>query len=298
MKKTITLLSALTFFTALTTFAQVPNGDFETLNYDGSLRNWGNVYLSAVMIDSNGVAHYDSIVWNGGNYYYEPTTDAHTGNYAMQLNNAWNYGLNGSIGGSASVDTDSVYSAYGALEFIPTQIQPTSLNFYYKYLPAGNDSAYVTFIVYDTMMNELGNANMTIGGTTGSYTLASSQVIYTAPGQVCYYSLNFSATVYGMIPGYGTKFIIDDITINGTTGIKDISDAIRILYPNPVTAFLRLDNSQGETNYHIYSADGKIISKGILAHGINSIPITGLTAGVYFIDTPGIPSRLKFIVAE
>src|SRR4051812_39154797 len=121
MKNTLTLLFVLTFFSS---FAQVPNGDFENLNYDGSLRNWGNVYLTAVMIDSNGVSHFDSIVYNGGNYYYQPTIDAHSGNYAMEVNNAWSFTFSGAITGSVSVDTDTVYSAYGALEFIPTQMQP------------------------------------------------------------------------------------------------------------------------------------------------------------------------------
>ena len=40
---------------ALTGFAQIPNPSFEEINANGSLRNWGNLYIQPVWFESSTV---------------------------------------------------------------------------------------------------------------------------------------------------------------------------------------------------------------------------------------------------
>jgi hypothetical protein len=88
----------------------IQNGSFESLNSDGTLRNWGNVYLMSVWIDSSGVSHSDSIVYDGP--FYAPTNDAFHGNTALELRNAWNFTSNIGIAGAVGLDDDSVFSSF------------------------------------------------------------------------------------------------------------------------------------------------------------------------------------------
>ena len=67
MKKIATLFTAVIF--SLVGQAQIPNAGFEQLNTDGSLRNWGNVYLWPMHIDSSGNSYVDSLVFDGQLYF-------------------------------------------------------------------------------------------------------------------------------------------------------------------------------------------------------------------------------------
>jgi hypothetical protein len=97
--------------------AQIPNSGFEQLNADGTVRNWGGVYLLPMYIDSSGNSFVDSIVFD--NYFYFHTNDAHWGNSAIEMRNAWDYTTNQGMAGGVSADTDTVYSAWGSFETFP-----------------------------------------------------------------------------------------------------------------------------------------------------------------------------------
>ncbi|MBK7431217.1 MAG: hypothetical protein IPI62_09885 [Bacteroidetes bacterium] len=111
MKKLIFLIILSMFLKNVETKAQIPNGDFEALLYDGTLSNWGNITLFAVIIDSAGNTIQDSLIFDGP--FCGVTTDAHSGNYALEMRNMFNYTTNETINGWASVDEDSTYSAWG-----------------------------------------------------------------------------------------------------------------------------------------------------------------------------------------
>ncbi|MGB0430646.1 MAG: T9SS type A sorting domain-containing protein [Bacteroidia bacterium] len=88
-----------------------------------------------------------------------------------------------------------------------------------------------------------------------------------------------------------------EITKNGCSKISDcveltpssIGESISNLlsfYPNPATAKLVIEqNSPESMNYHIYSADGRLVDQGILNHKTNIISVAGLDKGVYLIQT-------------
>jgi hypothetical protein len=124
-------------------FAQIPNPSFEEINANGSLRNWGNIYLQSVWFDTTGEMQGDSIIYD--NAYYSATSDAHNGN-------SQNTGTAGAI----IADLDSVYSAWGSFETIPVQDYPSALvkfsNFYTEAPGVRQPSLGSSFIVDDVQL--------------------------------------------------------------------------------------------------------------------------------------------------
>ena len=305
MKKLLPLLFFALLFSNKQVSAQIPNGNFETLNYDGTLSNWGNVYIMSVSIDSLGNTIMDSIVWDGP--YYSKTADANTGNFAMEMRNAYNYTTNHGIAGSVSADTDSVYTAWGALEFVSIQIQPTDFSFYYKYNSVADDSGIARLTVYDYMMNPAGNAEVIFSGISSVYTYTSVPITFTSPDPVAYYSLNFS-TKFSLAdiptePHLGTSLIIDDVQLSSTTGIgsNNLMESSYSLFPNPSKENLNISSKNAEEiNYCIYNMLGKKILEGKILPGTQSISTWQFSNGVYAIEfvSSNHSNQMNFVVAH
>lgn len=266
--------------------SQIPNGDFETILSDGSLSNWGNVTLFAVIIDFSGNVLQDSIVWDGP--FCGVTTDAHTGNYALEMRNAYNFTANESINGWASVDEDTTYTAWGSLEFIATTIRPQDFNFFYKYESVNGDSGIVRLAFYDSMGNVVGEASMIFSGTNSSFNAATLPVYYSSSNPVVSYSLNFS-TYFSMADyptgcSFGTRLIIDDVDFSGTTGVSNIamSDDV-IIYPNPCKEYFSVKNTNA-SEYTIYSSGGQVIQTGFLNSEKKIVLRQNPAKGIYTIE--------------
>lgn len=238
MRSTIGLLALLFLFIGRTA-AQVPNSGFEQLNADNSVSNWGNTYLFATIIDSDGTSHSDSIVFN--HFFYFSTTDAHTGSRALEIDNAYNYTEGNCIIGAAGVSTDSIFMAFGSISYVPVTVAPTNFSFYYKYLPLNNDSAMCRLIVYDSFYGELGRAEMYMSGTVSSYTYANAPVVMSAAGTPAFMSVNFYCATNLHPATFGTRLLIDDVGM-GTTAINDPKDATINLtcYPTVATGTINI----------------------------------------------------------
>lgn len=269
--------------------AQVLNGDFEHINADGSLQNWGNVYIFSVVIDSLGQSSLDSIVIDNG-YFYKPTTDAHSGAHAMLLSNGYNYTTNQGIAGSASADEDSVYTAWGSLEFIPCQTHVQNLRFYYKFLPVNNDSAVVTLTLYDSWGNPYGVAKKIFSDAQSTYTLVDIPVHYYTPNMfdIVAYSLNFSA-FYSEDPwqthqaSLGTRLWIDDVSFTQTTNVQElVNDDVLQIYPNPAQNRFGISTSEKIKNLTCHDALGREIALDY--RNLEAIPCGHLAKGIYLLS--------------
>lgn len=261
--------------------AQVPNSNFEELNFDGTLRNWGSVYLFSVTLDSNGVSTTDSIVF-GNTYFYAPSTDAFTGNYALELSNAYNFTTGMGIAGRVSCDTDTVYSAWGSIEMIASSIQPTEMNFHYKFLPAGNDSAIAGIYVYDAFGTVIGQGEMIIGSAVTAYTYATIPVVYTSANPAAAYSLVFSNQVGYSEVNLGTRFLIDDVSFI-TTGVPSLeSQDGFVLYPNPAHDYISFSRkTDAPVKITVFDVSGKNCFSGTLQAGSTGLQLPRLNPGVY-----------------
>ena len=246
---------------------QIPNHDFETVLADGNLSNWGNIFLSATVIDSAGNQFADSIIFNGP--FNGPSADSYSGASALEIRNAYSYTSGDVFVGSATVDTDSVYTAWGNFEMIPAQIQPTELNFYFKHFPVNGDTSVAYLGLYDQFGYQIGSAKALLIGTVSNYTLVSFPVDYTSNDSVFAYSLTFS-NFYSEsdlpIANFGTVTLIDDVSFGFTTSIEQLGSKSDItIYPNPVQENINISPIEGNTiHYELIDTKGKIVQVGNL----------------------------------
>lgn len=268
--------------------AQVPNGSFENHNANGWLQNWGNVYLFSVVMDSSGTMQTDSLIFeNNSHYFYEPSTDAHSGNGALMLNNAKHAYSDEITVGAASVDEDSVFTAWGALELIPTQIRFDHLRFYYKFSPVNNDSAVARLVLYDSLGVVVGEATHIIIGTQNSYALIDAAVTYFSNEKVANYSLHFS-NYYSAIEGekkasFGTKLWIDDIELTKTTDIQGVnSNQMFKIYPNPAQNYFSVATQEKIKAISCIDMNGKKVALPFTQG--KKIDCSNLGQGVYELN--------------
>lgn len=73
-------------------------------------------------------------------------------------------------------------------------------------------------------------------------------------------------------------------THGGSTGIDDVTQNFLSIYPNPANTVLNIELNEN-THIEIINLLGKTVSTQKLNAGINSIDVSGLTSGVYFIQT-------------
>jgi hypothetical protein len=275
----------------MTTFmakAQVPNGGFEILNSNNNTAFWGEVHLINIWLDSSG-AHTDSILYDDpGHRLYFPTTDAYQGTYALELRNAFNYTTGYPMMGNAKLSADSNdYSAFGG-NFIPVVQHPLDLSFYYKFFPAGPDTATASISVYDSNGVEIGNLLIEIADPASSYTYVSQHINYSLPGTAAYISMEFNNAKPGNPVTFGTRFQIDEVNLQAV-GLKEKKDPAEKLrcFPVPVTDVLHIqsDGLQGPLQGHIVDVSGNVVLQFDEGYTYSAgVNVTSLAPGIYFIE--------------
>ena len=199
---------------------QIPNHDFEIVLADGHLSNWGNIFLSADVINSAGNQIVDSIIFNCP--FNGPTSDSYSGSSALEIRNAYSYTSGDVYVGSATDDTDSVYSVWGNFEIILAQIQPMELNFSFKHFPVNGDTSVANLGLYDQFGNQICSAKALLIGTFSTYTRIFIPIDYTSSDSVVAYSLifsNFYSDSDSLIANFGTVTLIDNISFGFATSI-------------------------------------------------------------------------------
>lgn len=294
MKK-ITILFVLALASLPALGQLVPNGDFEQLNADGSLRHWGNVYQFSVWIDSNGVGHSDSIAYDEG-YFYQPSTVAHAGNRALELRNAWNVTRNEGIAGAAACDEDSVFTSWGSLGLIPTNgsmanpFMPSAFEFWYQFSPVNGDSAFAQVVLWDSAGNQMGEGTLILTMPTQNYTLGSAAIAYSQTGNAAFYSI-FISNFYTVEPGshepaFGTRLLVDDFSFEPLfTSLVNPNSIGLSVFPNPATGETLLHcEFSGEVRYRLMDAQGKAVATGSMNSELQVLSLAGLSRGIYLLE--------------
>jgi hypothetical protein len=269
------------FFSISGLQAQVLNSSFEQLNGDSSVKNWGDLLLFAITLDSLGHPT-DSIVMDKGLYF--STTDAHTGQRAMEMRNAY-YAVEGSkIAGRAKMTmSDSIYGAFASP--CPVGINPSVFSFYYKFFPVNNDTAYAYLVVSDSMDNALGGAKIAIHQLASNYQLATAPVTYTTAGAPAFMTIYFRTSKTPALAHYGTRFIVDDVsTIQ--TGIAEQEPSTLLLAPMPVIDRLAVQLPNGaigkDATVNVYDLNARVLNADYVktTDGLE-INTSGLPSGIY-----------------
>jgi hypothetical protein len=291
------LCVALLVLAGFTLKAQVPNSGFEILNSNNNTAFWGEAHLITIWLDSSG-AHTDSILYDdpGGRLYF-PTTDAYQGMYALELRNAFNYTTGSPMVGNAKLSADSNdYSAFGG-NFVAVVQHPLDLSFYYKFFPAGPDTATATISVYDSMGVEIGNRTIEITDMANSYTYVSEHINYFLPGVAAYISMEFYNAKQGSPVTFGTRFQIDEVNLN-MVGLKEKNGPGEelICYPMPVTDVLRVRSNglSGHLQGHIADMLGNIVLQLDENYTYSAaVDVTSLAPGVYIIEVQSPEGLIK-----
>lgn len=273
------LILAITLLGTSMAHAQVPNSSFEELNGFNNISQWGKTLLLSVIIDSSGGEQADSIVFD--NQLYFATPDAHTGVQAMEMRNAYNFTSNQGIAGGAILTPDEGYSInfLSLVEVAP--IQPAVLNFYYQYYPVGSDSAQAVLNVYDADGLQLGGSVVNIGGTHSAYELSSTPIDYTQPGTVHFIAMSFSTSIPGGDLHYGTRFIVDDVSLDGSLGLAEQALAANVgLYPNPATDQFSIQSDEPVEAIALLTTSGQQVP--VQSSG-NTFDCSQLMRGIYFV---------------
>lgn len=279
---TLTLLSA-----ALIANAQITNGGFEELNSDAMPQYWqGDIHLLVITIDSNGVQNMDSVVYDGGTDY-ALSTDAHTGQFAMELRNGYNYTQQSALIGRVHANSDTTNYQGFPLVSVPVTQRPLSIGFWAKYAPLADDSAEVTVNVLDEAENTIGTGLFTFGGSIPQYMAFEVPIEYTSEDVAAFIQLTFANATYGGTASLGTRLLIDDVSMTvAPDGVSEQALSVPLLniFPVPADAVCTMRASDGVKvlAVSVLGADGRVIASPVLMG--DALDTSSLTAGSYLLS--------------
>lgn len=288
MKKFLILFACIVFLVG-TIQAQVPNFSFEEANFDGSLKNWGNVYIEEVWLDSTGEMHGDSIYLDFA--YYFQTNEPWNGAWAAEMRNSFNYTENTGRAGAIVADLDSVFTAWGSFETIPLIATPSQLGFFYKHVGENGDTASAEITVFDSLGNEIGFGRTIIPNSTLAYTHAVTPIVYTTSDIPATAMIKFSNfyTVAPDVrqPSLGSRFVVDDVQLYNITGFDFLSrqQLDVMVYPNPSSeSFVIKRNTAVTAQVKLFSMTGELVKQQVISGESAVLGLSDLVSGSYVLE--------------
>lgn len=293
MKKnyfTTGLLLLASFFTN----AQVINGNFEDVKDNFLPRNWGMTFLQQFGFDpETGESWGDQIqfTWCVPSMVYS-SFEAKTGQYAMEVSNAYNWTQQTVIPGVASIFADPNEDGPGWNPGVP--VNPGSsvilLGFDYKFLPAGDDIAEAKLEVFDADGNELGRASLNISGTHSNYEYVYTPISVINPGTPAFMHISFNMAKEGSTPAFGTRLIVDNVIVNFSSLITDENQQQKAkVWPTIADSEVNIipTGFSGSVSYKIINSEGRVV-KQVTANqnpeDAFSINVSDLSSGMYFLN--------------
>lgn len=282
MKKLVYSVILYVILACNQSMAQLPNPGFE--QWDSSVVvNGTKIHDPSDWFSSNA-----GLVDIGMEQTCVRTTDAHSGNYAIQLTSKKDDGdeqatyltSGNTIGQGPSDPTVAKFRLAGRIN---------GFEGYYKYMPNGVDSFRVFLAMYRNGQY-LGQSFIYISAPASSYTKFFWPVNY--PGTITPPdSAKFIIEPSVVDGSEGSVLILDDlgVTYGFSSGVNEEDMAAQFeLYPNPTTSVLTITSNTviGELSYKIIDAKGALVLKGEY-NGV-SIDVADLPQGLYnlLVSTP------------
>ncbi|MCF6128919.1 T9SS type A sorting domain-containing protein [Flavobacterium sp. AS60] len=292
MKKNYFILSLALLIAPFCSQAQVVNGNFENVKPNFLPSNWGMNFLQQFGFDENGNPIGDQIqfTWCFPSMVYA-SFESKSGQYAMEVSNAFNLTQNVVIPGMATLFENSEEDSPGWNPGIP--VDPNSsiilLGFDYKFLPVGNDVAEATLQVVDANGNELGKASLDISGVHNTYTYVYTPIAVTQAGTPAFMYISFNMAKAGSTPTFGTRLLVDNVVVNFSALIVDEHSQGAKVYPTLADNELNIvPNGFSESvSYKIINSEGKIIKQNTVNQNSNyvyTMDVSDLSAGIYFLN--------------
>lgn len=308
MKKiTLTLKMLLVFVSVSNMNAQVINGDFENVKENFLPSNWGKGFLSNVGMDPvTGETTSDEIQYNScmPGLCYSNFGYSHSGQYALEMRNAFNVTQNQLIVGGAVLFEDATQDfPPGGNYNINTSFVPFdaslfnsfygyNLGFYYVFLPVGDDIAEAKLELFDSEQNSVGKVSVPISGTNSTYNYVYAPVNLTSTNTPVFMSLSFSMAQEGSTPTFGSVLIVDDVFINNMTLGTVMNKASQFsIYPTVAQNEINIKKgnkvASGKYDFKIVNVEGKIVKEVSLNLTDNDakIDVSQLSSGMYIVKS-------------
>jgi hypothetical protein len=88
-----------------------------------------------------------------------------------------------------------------------------------------------------------------------------------------------------------TDILLEEVVLQWPTTINDVNNYKTIIYPNPASNKLFINNMDDFQEYSVLNIQGKSIEKKNLIGGHNQIDISKYDSGFYFITLTGADKR-------
>jgi hypothetical protein len=234
------------------------------------------------------------------------STEAQSGQYAMELSNAYNLTQNIVIPGEAVLFSDETQDMPGWNPGVPVTTTNTvsGIGFYYKFLPAGNDIAQAKVQVFDIDGNEIGTATIDISDTNTTYQFIYEPILYTSNAAPAYMYVSFVMAKEGSTPTFGSRLIIDNVVtnLNSLNGVAQEDKPKIKVYPTLVETTLTLEDlehSEETLTYKITNTEGKLLSQNSVNTNnyIYTMDLSHLSSGIYFLQIDSVQGTIikKFL---
>jgi hypothetical protein len=251
-----------------------PYGDFETWNTVSSEEpdNWFSFNYAC----------------SPGNYSAVKTSVSYEGSWALKLKNVVM-----ASGDTMGYITNGKFGNNGPQGGMPVTLNPNLVMGYYKYLPAGLDTALVAAMLYrHNPVNDsaiLLEAEMIHLPPVSTYTQFSIPIFYNGTPLADTLNITFAAGNYqGNFVGVGSELYIDKLEVNYnpvSVNENETQQDIRV-FPNPSHGLLNIDMDKSpEVLLELYNENGaKVYSETLKNTSTsNKLNLSGLSKGIYYL---------------
>ena len=274
MKIALLTLLASVFFLTVATAQTIPNAGFETWVTSGSYENpqsWGTLNQQTSLLGIKTVVK-------------STTPEAHSGTAAIKLISKFiGVPINQFVPGITA--TGTINQTTKAIDggFACNQ-RPVALNGWYKYVPAGKDTASVdvTLSKWDAVAGKrviIGNGKFKETNTVDTYAKFTATINYVSSDvpDTCVIILLSSQQNSGVV---NSTLTIDDLAFDLFIGIEATTPAQEIIvYPNPSAGNVFVSNYPKGAKLLVYDIKGSKCAELSLLSGINQL---NLNNGMYF----------------
>jgi hypothetical protein len=293
MKQNYFIVSLILFVAPLFTQAQVVNGNFENIKPNFLPSNWGMTFLQEAGFNpETGESFGDQIqfFWCFPSMVYA-STEAKTGQYAMEISNAYNWTKGSVVPGVAAIFNDPEQDGPGWNPGVP--VLPGNsialLGFDYKFLPAGDDIAEASLQITDELGNELGRASVTISGTNNTYAYIYTPVNISQAGTPAFMYISFNMAKNGSTPTFGSRLLIDNVIVNFSSLIVSENQLGPKIYPTLVDTQLNIipDGFAEKITYKIINSEGRVVKESNVNQNsseVYTMDLSNLSSGMYFLN--------------
>lgn len=290
---------ALLFFATAGLYAQIPNSDFEAgLGYGGEqVADWGQFFLFPVTIDiETGESHSDVITFGDQvlGMFCSSVQDAHSGDRAMLIRNAFNVTTNTVLPGNVSLfnsEISEMPTGWNTGAPVPADADIQFLSFWYKFAPMGNDVAEASLELFNTNSESIGTAKIKISQPAETYTYASTPLVLSGNGgEPAFIHISFNMAAEGSTPVFGSYLTIDELKVNpGLLQTDTFAQTAFSVWPTVATDEINISkngNATGSQNFKVANIEGKIVAENLLKldnGNVETINISGLASGFYIL---------------